>query len=298
MVKYWFSRTLVALSLSAAAVAAHAQSAIYVFGDSYSDVGNDYFVSSLAGDPTPLSPPYYDGRFSDGPLWIEHLATAHGITLSPSEEGGTDYAFGGAELLAPVSTPLGSIPSVVQQVGEYLEAHGGKADPHALYVLTGGGNDILNAIGTGVSPAKLGAEIGIGLGLLELALRDAGAKHFLIPNLLDVGILPAAAADPKFASQAATAANLTLFGLSLDPQFNAGVDVARPDTHLLFAAIEAEPRFFGFTNITTPCLNTSTLSVCTDPEHTLWWDAEHPTELGHQYLAFLAEASLSPREKW
>jgi outer membrane lipase/esterase len=298
MSNLWFSRSLVALTLVAAAASAHAQSAIYVFGDSYSDVGNDFFVSSLAGDPTPPSPPYYMGRFSDGPLWIEHLAAVHGITLTPSEEGGTDYAFGGAELLAPASTPLGPIPSVEQQVAEYLEASGGKADPHALYVLTGGGNDILNAIGTGVSPAKLGATIGATLGALELVLRKAGARHFLLPYLLNVGQLPAAAADPEFAKQASVAANLVLLGLRWNPLYSAGVDLAQPDVYLLFAAIKADPRFFGFKNVTTTCLNLSPLSVCSDPAQTLWWDAEHPTEAGQWYLAYLAEASLPGRLSW
>jgi outer membrane lipase/esterase len=298
MSNHWVSRALVALGLVAAAIPAHAQRAIYVFGDSYSDVGNDYFVSSLAGDPTPLSPPYYQGRFSDGPLWIEHLAVAHGLTLTPSEEGGTDYAFGGAELLAPVSTPLGPIPSVEEQVGEYLEAHGDKADPHALYVLTGGGNDILNAIGTGTSAAKLGAQIGITLGALELALRAAGARHFLLPNLLNVGLLPAAAADPKFANDATLAANAVLLALRRNPLYTSGVDLAQPDVYLLFAAITTFPRFFGFTNVVTPCLNPSTLAVCSDPNQTLWWDVEHPTEPAEWYLAFLAEASLPARRDW
>lgn len=298
MLHNWFSRTLVALSLSAAAVVAHAQSAIYVFGDSYSDVGNDYYASSLAGDPTPLSPPYYNGRFSDGPVWIEHVASAHGITLTPSLEGGTDYAFGGAELLAPVKTPLGTIPSVQQQVLEYLAAHGGKADPHALYVLTGGGNDILNAIGTGVSPAQLGVKLGMGIALLEVALRAAGAKHFLIPNFINVGLLPAAAANPKFAATASQSANIVLFGLNIDPIYSYGVDLAEPDVYLLFTAIENDPKFFGYTNLTIPCLNTTTFSVCSNPNQTLWWDIEHPTEPGHEYLAEVAEISLSAIKKW
>jgi phospholipase/lecithinase/hemolysin len=298
MSNHWLSRIFVAFGLVVAAVPGHAQSAIYVFGDSYSDVGNDYFVSSAAGDPTPLSPPYYMGRFSDGPLWIEHVASAHGITLTPSEEGGTDYAFGGAELLAPVPTPLGPIPSVEQQVGEYLEAHGGKADPHALYVLTGGGNDILNAIGTGVSPVTLGAEIGTTLGALELVLRAAGARHFLLPNLLNVGLLPAAAADPEFAKQASLAANAVLQKLGRSPLYASGVDLAQPDVYLLFATIVQFPRFFGFTNVVTPCLNATALTICSDPVQTLWWDVEHPTELAEWYLAFLAEASLPGRRNW
>jgi outer membrane lipase/esterase len=289
---------LAACGFLAAASAAHAQSAIYVFGDSYSDVGNDYYVSSLAGEPTPLSPPYYEGRFSDGPLWVEYLAQAAGLPLTPSEEGGTDFAFGGAELLAPVSTALGPIPSVEQQVAEYLQLTNGKADPHALYVLTGGGNDILNAIGTNASPLALGTKIGATLGALELALRAAGAKHFLLPNLLNVGVLPAAAADPGFAQAATEAANAVLATQAHLPAYSQGVDVSRPDTYLLFEGIVEFPQFFGFKNVTTPCLNLSQLSICSDPVQTLWWDAEHPTELAEIYLYYLAEASLPPRRDY
>jgi phospholipase/lecithinase/hemolysin len=293
----WLVRTLAGLCLAAATLAAQAQSAIYVFGDSYSDVGNDFFVSSQFGQSTPPSPPYYDGRFSNGPLWIEHVASARGITLTPSEKGGTDYAFGGAELLAAVPTQLGPIPSVKDQVAEYLEAHGGKADPHALYVLTGGGNDILNAIGTGASPTTLGAQIGTTLGELALVLRIAGARHFLIPNLLNVGMLPAAAANPQFALQATLAANQKLQLLSWNPFYFFGVDILQPDIYHLFASIGQDTTHYGFTNIVTPCLS-ATLAVCADPDHTLFWDAEHPTEFGHSFLAVTSEASLAAVRQW
>ncbi|MHC4946335.1 MAG: hypothetical protein ACYTG7_25250, partial [Planctomycetota bacterium] len=41
---------------------------LWSFGDSLTDTGNTF---ALTGGSFPLSPPYFDGRFSDGPVWIE-----------------------------------------------------------------------------------------------------------------------------------------------------------------------------------------------------------------------------------
>jgi phospholipase/lecithinase/hemolysin len=132
--------------------------AIYVFGDSYCDVGN---LFTATGGAIP-APQFYDnGRFSNGPIWLEHVASAWGLPMKPALQGGTNYAFGGAEVTADV--PLGGgavIPSVPHQVALYLSQHGGKADPNALYILEGGGNDIIDA--TGGSPRQLGLQIAIG----------------------------------------------------------------------------------------------------------------------------------------
>ena len=43
---------------------------IVVFGDSLSDNGNLYEIMK---HQLPQSPPYYKGRFSNGPVWVEHL---------------------------------------------------------------------------------------------------------------------------------------------------------------------------------------------------------------------------------
>jgi phospholipase/lecithinase/hemolysin len=99
--------------------------AVYVFGDSYCDVGNIYTATKGTTPP----PPYYSCRFSNGPIWIEHLASAWGLPMQPSLKGGTDYAFGGAMVTQSVSTPLGTIFSVPAQAELYLSEHGGHADP-------------------------------------------------------------------------------------------------------------------------------------------------------------------------
>jgi phospholipase/lecithinase/hemolysin len=273
--------------LTLPALAADRYNAVYVFGDSYCDVGNIYLAS---GHKVPLSPPYYQGRFSNGPLWVEHLAGSLGLTLAPELAGGTDYAFGDAEVTAGVPTPEGTIPSIPEQVTLYLKAHNWHADPNALYILEGGGNDILHA--TGGSPEHLGNEIAEGLANSELQLRQAGARHFLISNLIDISELPAGRANPSFDRAAALAANRDLdrrlrYENDLDD-----IDILRLDAFSLFHSIFTDPTHFGFTNITTPCLNPATDAVCADPDHTLFWDVEHPTEFGHSIFAAFAEGQL------
>ena len=272
--------------------AAHAFDGIVVFGDSYNDVGNIYLATSAAGSPYPGAP-YYNGRFSNGPIWIEHIANDWGFPLKPSLAGGTDYAFGGAEMLQPVVTPSGTIPSVPQQVGLYLLAHGGKADPHTLYVIEGGGNDILNA--SGGSASVLGEEIAAGISGIEVVLRQAGAKNFLIPDLLDVSELPAAAADKPFAANATVATNLALDSLLANDIALEGIGIYRLNVFQTFRAVGRERTHFGFNDVTTPCINPATSAVCSDPAHSLWWDAEHPTEFGHAFFAILVESRMSNR---
>ena len=65
---------------------AGAYSNVFVYGDSLSDTGNIYTVSMHT---IPQSPPYYNGRFSNGPLAVEYLANSIHSPL-------TSFAWGGA----------------------------------------------------------------------------------------------------------------------------------------------------------------------------------------------------------
>ncbi|HEY6374965.1 MAG TPA: SGNH/GDSL hydrolase family protein [Edaphobacter sp.] len=281
---------LAVLSINAYA-SAPTYDAIYVFGDSYCDVGNIFLLSTAVNQPTPPSPPYFHGRFSNGPIWVEHIASSLGLPMTPSQSGGTDYAFGGAEVTAPVVTGEGTIPSVPQQVLLYLGQHGGKADPKALYILEGGGNDIINA--TGGSPQSLGAQIALGIANSELILRLAGAKHFLIPNLFDVSLLPVARANAAFAHEASLATNKSLNQLLAIEQLLQGIKIRRIDVFNLLQSVASDATHYGFTDIVNPCINPITSTVCTDPDHTFFWDVIHPTEFGHAFFAVIAEAALS-----
>jgi phospholipase/lecithinase/hemolysin len=261
-------------------------SAIYVFGDSYCDVGNLFLAT---GGAIPAAP-YYNGRFSNGPLWVEHIASAWSLSMTPSLKGGTDYAWGGAFVTA--DQPLGGgavIPSVPHQVQAYLLAHGGKADPNALYVLEGGGNDIIDALGVG-SPQALGFQIAVGTATNERLLRNAGAKNFLIPNIFNLAIVPEGHAFAAFNTAAALATNKALSQLLFFEYLDPRIHISNLNSFDLFNAIIEDATHFGFTNVVDPCLTTT---ICADQAHTLFWDDIHPTVFAHSFLAVTVEALYS-----
>lgn len=273
-----------ALATVVAQAAIPTYDALYVFGDSYCDVGNLYTATSHT---YPLAP-YYDGRFSNGPIWLDHVAGFLGLPLEPSLLGGTDYAFGGAWATAPQPLGSGVIPSVPEQVGLYLQLHGGKADPNALYIIEGGGNDIVNT-STG-SPRALGYQIALNLAASEQLLRRAGARYFVVPNLFNVGLLPVAASKASFAAAASEAANQGLQLLLAPEEEVPGVHIVRMDVFSLLNAVQTAPTHFGFTDITDPCITTV---ECADPDHTFFWDSFHPTLFGHAFFAVTLENALS-----
>ena len=80
------------LASMAAQAATPSYDNLYVFGDSYCDVGN---IFTATGGAEPAAP-YYNGRFSNGPIWLDHVAGFLGVPFKASLLGGTDYAFGGA----------------------------------------------------------------------------------------------------------------------------------------------------------------------------------------------------------
>jgi hypothetical protein len=52
-----------------------AYTALFAFGDSLSDAGNDWIVDGHT-DPVP---PYYQGHFSNGLTWVEDLSNMLGL---------------------------------------------------------------------------------------------------------------------------------------------------------------------------------------------------------------------------
>src|SRR5262245_39269890 len=59
---------------------------LVVLGDSLSDTGAVFAVTQGAA---PASPPYYAGRFSNGPVWPEYLGAALSIPVQNFAYGGT-----------------------------------------------------------------------------------------------------------------------------------------------------------------------------------------------------------------
>ncbi len=71
---------------------------LVVFGDSLSDTGNldqEGLIGELIASFAEVGP---TGTFSNGPVWHDYLVDNIGLSRAqPSLEGGSNYAFGGAE---------------------------------------------------------------------------------------------------------------------------------------------------------------------------------------------------------
>lgn len=283
-----------ALVVSLASGQASAYSALYVFGDSLSDSGNIY--ASTGGIPLA---PYYNGRFSNGPVWVETLASNLGLAANPYLLGGTNYAFGGA----PTGTPYsGSSPSLTTQVNSfYLPAHP-VADPNALYVVWGGGNDV-RQIGSGGAPPSAIANSVTNVVNIITALAATGAQNFLVPNLPDIGLTPEAQAGGPAAVAGATFLSTTfntnlaiaLAGLEV----GLGVNIIDLDVYGFLNNTIANAGALGITNTTDRCYTGATGvggggTVCAAPNEYVFWDGIHPTAKAHQLLGQYATAAVVP----
>ncbi|MDJ0602046.1 MAG: SGNH/GDSL hydrolase family protein [Crocosphaera sp.] len=115
-------------------------STIYGFGDSLSGTGNinQIIVEATGGTQTfPPSPPYFMGRFSNGPAWIEILAQKLEVPLINSAFGGATSGF---ENTLDTTLPGIPLPGLQQQIANFT-INNPLADPNALYAIWAGGND-------------------------------------------------------------------------------------------------------------------------------------------------------------
>jgi phospholipase/lecithinase/hemolysin len=322
-------------------------SGLYVFGDSLSDAGN---VFAFSGATVPLSPPYFEGRFSNGPNYADLLAQQLGLTqnpiglnpsLTPQAGGlfpyGSNYAWGGALTGAAVipspglvTPPIyratlpgaGELPSQLQM---FALASGGAADPNALYVLWGGGNDLRDAVQFAHGQPQLSFSAGeqvVNAAIANLqsslaTLSLLGARHVLVPNVPDIGLTPEAKAwddNPAFSLGSYATALTGYFNLRLSSMlqtFESGaspLDVMPFDTYGLMHDMAAHPGSYGLTNATDPCLQTGANSiyiggaVCASPASMLYWDNHHPSATVHavlaQQMAMAVGAVPEPSPAW
>jgi phospholipase/lecithinase/hemolysin len=276
-------------------------STLYAFGDSLSDAGNDY-IASLG--VLPSSPPYSDGRFSNGAVWVQDLAKMLGLpAVKPSLNGGHDFAYGGAEAgQEPLHTvnPL-DLPSQLTQFA--LDDPNPK--PDALYTLSIGANDLLDAIPEyATDPSKAIADITAAVHnemLFLQGLAADGAQNFLILNVPDLGKTPEEAGDSSIASSLSALYDSDLQG-SLSALVAADhLSIHLVDTYTLIDAGVADPAKFGLKNVTTPVWTgnydnplSGTLNAHGAAQNKyLFFDHLHPTAAGHAIVATAAYGALS-----
>ncbi|NBX85191.1 MAG: lysophospholipase [Gammaproteobacteria bacterium] len=165
------------------AVQAKPLTEVVVFGDSLSDNGNLY---EFMGHQLPLSPPYFQGRFTNGPVWIELLMEK----LYPSNGADRlkDYAFGGAGISLDESNEDTSF-SLQQQIQNYLDENQNIANPEALYVIWMGANNYFNLP---ENPEETIRNVNQVIERSISKLVKIGARNFLLINIPDLSRTPAA----------------------------------------------------------------------------------------------------------
>lgn len=328
--------SLVTPAISSISQASAPFSKLYIFGDSLSDQGNIFNITKFANSldsQIPIIPnsPYFEGRFSNGPVWTDYLAAGLGLPIqissklsvlspsipiaspfalvngdlrvSPFFNGATttqsvNFAFGDAQTgftSGLAGTVSGLIPGLLQQVAWFINDHnsvGKTADSKALYVVFAGGNDYLDP-SNALQPSQSVSNIALSIA----ALYSQGARNFLIPNLPDLGITPRALKGGTEAETRLT--NLTIAHNTLLNEAINDLTNLLPQSNFipldfygLLHNVAANPSQLGITNITEPSFDATTGTIVGDPNTHLFWDEIHPTAIGHLSLGIDALVSV------
>eukprot|EP00127_Corallochytrium_limacisporum_P000573 Clim_evm12s19 gene=Clim_evmTU12s19 len=264
-----------------------------VFGDSMSDTGNVY---NLTNQTWPLKPPYDDGRFSNGPVWVEYAVENMKIHANVQ-------AFGSAttdDKVLQGSTMEGTVPvpGARQQIDTYLEALDGterRELRNKIVVLWVGGNnfffdpevDPTEVARSAVAVARhacsvLAPRMVVLISQLVLSSKDQG------------GILH----EPDILAQYNSYASNEFEKAGYQCISNNDDGVARPFLFLDLSATAKDmidnPDTYNFTTTAEPCLSEmNTTDVCDDPDGHLRWDPFHPTTKAHEQIAKAFQSTLS-----
>jgi outer membrane lipase/esterase len=234
---------------------------IWVFGDSTVDTGwyetspfsgtakfDTYFQNSVAlGIGKPTSNP--------GPISVQTLARLFGFDAAPANQGGTNYATGGARNQDTNDAASGFFTNAVPtdtQIQNYLKNH--RPEFRDLFVVSSGGNDVSYALnnpdGTLTDPEAYLVSAAQSLAAAIHLLQDRGARHIMVADL------------PEGFGTPSEMAYRHLYNTSLKDQLGTlGVDFAWADVNGVRLKIVADPANFNITHTT----NAAGDRACTDP---------------------------------
>jgi thermolabile hemolysin len=228
--------------------------ALFVLGDSLSDVGNaaggaDYLLNLVLQPPTVglcnladvLVLPrgcsdlfYRQSRVSDGPVAVEHLAMRLGLPeLEPSlhllprrPTHGTVYAVASAKA-------RGQRDGDFEQQVDWLLLDHAPLPADAVYVIMIGGNDAIDALQANVAspavyPRPGAAIVTAAVGAIRdnvERLVDLGARRVVVANVPDLATLPAVrSAAFASANEAALLAEASAISATLDRELDESLD--------------------------------------------------------------------------
>lgn len=272
----------------------------YTFGDSLSDSGNLYALTQRTQPPAP----YFQGRFSNGPVFTEMLGNSI-VPAAPLSSAGTNrnFAFGGA-----TAAGGGAIPGFGQQIAAY-RLQGAPAQRTDLFTVLFGANDLLGVLTAPTTPANPGALDAAGVSAAQSVatgvqgLVGLGAKNLVVAGLPNLGTTPRSLALGGPSGPAAA------FGLRATNAFNTelrsrlqAIAASAPDVNLIYVDLQgvldrivADYRALGFSNASSFFLAPSAQGGGVgDPNSYVFWDDIHPTSRTHSLLAAVITEQLNP----
>ncbi len=254
---------------------------LVVFGDSISDGGDSARSSGTAvtddpsntlaatgslGAPFP-SPPYFNGRFSDGPVFSDLLIAEFEAAGKP----GLNFSFGGARAVQDISPPPLDIPDFQDQRLAFQALPQPPAEDLLAIVLFGG-NDLFSALNASAGDPTVATDLARDaadeIGAQILAFGPDEIDTFAILNLADIGRAPRFAAEtietalgpvpnPLFPLQGiaslATQAFNEQLGIVAEELREAGRAIIEVDSGGGLQDILDNPTDFGFADDITSC---------------------------------------------
>ncbi|MBU0939611.1 MAG: autotransporter domain-containing protein [Gammaproteobacteria bacterium] len=313
---------LLALACTQAFAAPSPYSTMVVFGDSLADAGQ--FPDGLSGATlrfTNRTGPTFQGDYgqvSSTLLGSKLGVAANDLNASTSPvraaqglPDGNNWAVGGYRtdniLDSITSVSNTAIPpgnagagTVLRSRQGYLPANGGRADPNALYFLSGGGNDFLQQrIGSPGDAVAAGGRLADS----AQALQQAGARYIMVWMLPDLGLTPAINGTPQ---QAATSALSNIFNQALVQRLSQiDAQIIPLNIPLLLQESFADPGRFGLAtgqNLTGTCFSGNSCTANPvygiggtnpDPTKLIYNDSVHPTVAGQRLIADYAYSLLA-----
>ena len=243
---------------------AYALSTIFAYGDSLSDNGNLYAISG-----SPPSPPAYEGRFSNGPVWVETLAASTGSNL-------VDWAYGGATTGYDNPAAGSSVLGLQWQLDMTVPTFSALDLDDTLFTVWAGANDFFQGRGYTDAAANIGTALN--------TLAAAGATSIMVPNLPDLGY------TPEFYGDAGAVPSSVATGWTLG--FNAVLDATLSTFAACYSDIDLYYldvfTLFGDYIITDAEGNITNV----DEWQAIFWDGVHPTSIGHNMIAGAAYDTL------
>ncbi|EFJ09105.1 hypothetical protein SELMODRAFT_45338, partial [Selaginella moellendorffii] len=289
--------------------------ALFVFGDSFVDSGNNNFFNTSAKCN---HPPYginfegrrSTGRWSDGLIVTDYIASFLGLPYPPNFHDkranfstGANFASASAGIFN--TTGLQGIRTFEQQIGDFEQLsttleqhHGHRTISRAIFYLNIGTNDVANAVRATGSQAPLELLAAL-LRSLECDLHrlySCGARKMVVVSAAIIGCPPlekrSLPCEPAGESSA-RAYNRALQQLLRDfSSSHLGLHIVYANLHDLMMGVIQQPGAFGLSSTVDPCCPVgggrwcnATDSYCSNPSQYLFWDIAHPSSAFNRIAA-------------